>query len=152
MNPKAYMEEAERLRHRIFRKEHEIDCIRQSAEGMGGKGGDSPKTVSPEPHKMEIAVEKICHLKMIWQGRYKTVADAEFVQAISRKPSPTKSQRARMQIYMEFHTPELGAADLDDAADFTGADMPSPVHTCLPSRRTENRWEQTLCTKKRGSG
>lgn len=56
MNPKAYMEEAERLRHRIFRKEHEIDCIRQSAEGMGGKGGDSPKTVSPEPHKMEIAV------------------------------------------------------------------------------------------------
>ena len=31
-----------------------------------------------------------------------------------------------MQIYMEFHTPELGAADLDDAADLTGADMPSP--------------------------
>ena len=51
MNRKAYMEEAERLRHRIFRKEHEIDCIRQSAEGMVGKGGDSPKTVSPEPHK-----------------------------------------------------------------------------------------------------
>lgn len=43
MNPKAYMEEAERLRHRIFRKEHEIDCIRQSAEGMVGKGGDSLK-------------------------------------------------------------------------------------------------------------
>ena len=63
MNPKAYMEEAERLRHRIFRKEHEIDCIRQSAEGMGGKGGDSPKTVSPEPHKMEIAVEKILSLE-----------------------------------------------------------------------------------------
>ena len=63
MNPKAYMEEAERLRHRIFRKEHEINCIRQSAEGMGGKGGDSPKTVSPEPHKMEIAVEKFCHWK-----------------------------------------------------------------------------------------
>lgn len=63
MNPKAYMEEAERLRHRIFRKEHEIDCIRQSAEGMVGKGGDSPKTVSPEPHKMEIAVEKILSLE-----------------------------------------------------------------------------------------
>ena len=63
MNPKAYMEGAERLRHRIFRKEHEIDCIRQSAEGMGGKGGDSPKTVSPEPHKMEIAVEKILSLE-----------------------------------------------------------------------------------------
>ena len=41
----------------------EIDCIRQSAEGMGGKGGDSPKTVSPEPHKMEIAVEKILSLE-----------------------------------------------------------------------------------------
>ena len=27
---------------------------------------------------------------------------------------------------MEFHTPELDAADLDDAADLTGADMPSP--------------------------
>ena len=53
---------------------------------------------------------------------------------------------------MEFHTPELDAADLDDAADLTGADMPSPVRTCLPSRRTENRWERTLCTKKRGSG
>ncbi len=54
MNLKAYMEEAERLRHRIFRKEHEIDCIRQSAEGMGGKGGDSPKTVSPEPHRWKL--------------------------------------------------------------------------------------------------
>ena len=52
---------------------------------------------------------------------------------------------------MEFHAPELDAADLDDAADLTGADMPSPS-ACLPSRRTENRWEQTLCTKKRGSG
>ena len=40
---------------------------------------------------------------------------------------------------MEFHTPELDAADLDDAADLTGADM-------------ENRWERTLCTKKHGSG
>ena len=27
---------------------------------------------------------------------------------------------------MEFHAPELEAADLDDAADLTGADMPSP--------------------------
>ena len=55
MNPKAYMEEAERLRHRIFRKEHEIDCIRQSAEGMVGKGGDSPKTVSrSEEHTSEL--------------------------------------------------------------------------------------------------
>ena len=27
---------------------------------------------------------------------------------------------------MEFHAPELDAADLDDAADLTGADMPSP--------------------------
>ena len=27
---------------------------------------------------------------------------------------------------MEFHTPELDAADLDDAADLTGVDMPSP--------------------------
>ena len=53
---------------------------------------------------------------------------------------------------IEFHAPELDAADLDDAADLTGADMPSPVHTCLPSRRTENHWEQTLCTKKHGSG
>ena len=46
---------------------------------------------------------------------------------------------------IEFHAPELDAADLDDAADLV-------VRTCLPSRRTENRWEQTLCTKKRGSG
>ncbi len=53
---------------------------------------------------------------------------------------------------IEFYAPELDAADLDDAADLTGADMPSPVHTCLPSRRMENRWEQILCTKKRGSG
>ena len=27
---------------------------------------------------------------------------------------------------MEFHAPELDAADLDNAADLTGADMPSP--------------------------
>ena len=27
---------------------------------------------------------------------------------------------------MEFYAPELDAADLDDAADLTGADMPSP--------------------------
>ena len=27
---------------------------------------------------------------------------------------------------IEFHVPELDAADLDDAADLTGADMPSP--------------------------
>ena len=27
---------------------------------------------------------------------------------------------------IEFHAPELDAADLDDAADLTGADMPSP--------------------------
>ena len=27
---------------------------------------------------------------------------------------------------MEFHAPELDVADLDDAADLTGADMPSP--------------------------
>ena len=34
---------------------------------------------------------------------------------------------------MEFHAPELDAADLDDAADLTGADMPSPCILVCPA-------------------
>ncbi|MDY3656418.1 MAG: hypothetical protein SO054_09765 [Ruminococcus callidus] len=64
MNSKEYMEEADRLRRRIRRKENEIRFLRESAEGMSGSSNsDMPKTVSPDPHKMEIAVEKILTLE-----------------------------------------------------------------------------------------
>ena len=114
MNPKAYMEEAERLRHRLFRKEHEIDCIRQSAEGMVGKGGDSPKTVSPEPHKMEIAVEKILsleeeieetkmelqHLMHEMRKQIQKVADADARDLLTKR-------------YLEFKPWKVVASELD---------------------------------------
>lgn len=64
MNPKEYMEEADRLRRRIRRKENEILSLRNRAEGMTGMGnGDMPKTASPDPHKMEVAVCKIMELE-----------------------------------------------------------------------------------------
>lgn len=64
MNPKEYMEEADRLRRRIRRKENEILSLRDRAEGMTGMGnGDMPKTASPDPHKMEVAVCKIMELE-----------------------------------------------------------------------------------------
>lgn len=64
MNPKEYMEEADRLRRRIRRKENEILSLRVRAEGMTGMGnGDMPKTASPDPHKMEVAVCKIMELE-----------------------------------------------------------------------------------------
>lgn len=64
MNPKEYWEEADRLRRRIKRKENEILSLRERAEGMTGMSdGDMPKTASPDPHKMEIAVCKIIELE-----------------------------------------------------------------------------------------
>lgn len=64
MTPKEYMEEADRLRRRIRRKENEILSLRNRAEGMTGMGnGDMPKTASPDPHKMEVAVCKIMELE-----------------------------------------------------------------------------------------
>ena len=64
MTPKEYMEEADRLRRRIRRKENEILSLRVRAEGMTGMGnGDMPKTASPDPHKMEVAVCKIMELE-----------------------------------------------------------------------------------------
>ena len=64
MNSKEYMEEADRLRRRIRRKENEILSLRNRAEGMTGMGnGDMPKTASPDPHKMEVAVCKIMELE-----------------------------------------------------------------------------------------
>lgn len=64
MNPKEYMEEADRLRRRIRRKENEILSLRDRAEGMTGMGnGDMPKTASSDPHKMEVAVCKIMELE-----------------------------------------------------------------------------------------
>ena len=64
MNPKEYMEEADRLRRRIHRKENEICSLRAAAEGVIGMGNsDMPKTASPNPHKMEVAVCKIISLE-----------------------------------------------------------------------------------------
>ena len=64
MNPKEYMEEADRLRRRIHRKENEIRSLRAAAEDITGmSSSDMPKTVSPNPHKMEAAVCKIISLE-----------------------------------------------------------------------------------------
>lgn len=64
MNPKEYMEEADRLRRRIKRKENEIISLHERAEGMTGmSNGDMPKTASPNPHKMEVSVCKIMELE-----------------------------------------------------------------------------------------
>lgn len=64
MNPKEYMEEADRLRRRIHRKENEIRSLRAAAEGITGmSSSDMPKTASPNPHKMEAAVCKIISLE-----------------------------------------------------------------------------------------
>ena len=45
---------------------------------------------------------------------------------------------------MEFHAPELDAADLDNAADLTGADMPSP--SAYLSAQQKRRSPQYLWT------
>lgn len=64
MTPKEYMEEADRLRRRIRRKESEIRSLRERAEGMNGMGNsDMPKTVSPNPHKLEAAIGRITELE-----------------------------------------------------------------------------------------
>lgn len=64
MNPKEYWEEADRLRRRIKRKENEILSLRDRAEGMTGMSdSDMPKTASPDPHKMEVAVCKVMELE-----------------------------------------------------------------------------------------
>jgi hypothetical protein len=64
MNPKTYMEEAERLRRRISRKENELISLRATADGMTGMGNsDMPKTVSPDPHKMEATICRIIMLE-----------------------------------------------------------------------------------------
>lgn len=64
MNPKEYWEKAGRLRKRIRRKENELFSLRNHAEGMTGMSdSDMPKTASPDPHKMEIAVCKIIELE-----------------------------------------------------------------------------------------
>ena len=61
---KEYWEQAERLRHRINRKIHEIHLLRQRAEGMNGSGMDGmPKTASPDRSKMESTVFKIMALE-----------------------------------------------------------------------------------------
>ena len=81
---------------------------------MGGKGGDSPKTVSPEPHKMEIAVEKFCHWKKkskkpkwnfnnlmheMWKQIQK-VADADARDLLTKR-------------YLEFKPWKVVASELD---------------------------------------
>ena len=64
MTAKEYWNKAEQLRKRINRKIHEIYVLRQRAEGMNGIGmSDMPKTVSPEPNKIENAVCKIITLE-----------------------------------------------------------------------------------------
>ena len=64
MNPKEYMEAADRLRRRITRKENELLSLRATADGMTGMGSsDMPKTVSPDPHKMEATVCRIIMLE-----------------------------------------------------------------------------------------
>ncbi len=44
---------------------------------------------------------------------------------------------------MEFHTPELDAADLNDAADLTGADMPSPSAYLSAQQKNRKPWGRT---------
>ncbi|MDE5754250.1 MAG: hypothetical protein K2H89_06900 [Oscillospiraceae bacterium] len=64
MTAKEYWNKAEQLRKRINRKIHEIYVLRQGAESMNGSSmSDMPKTVSPEPNKIENAVCKIITLE-----------------------------------------------------------------------------------------
>lgn len=64
MNPKEYMEAADRLRRRIHRKENEMRSLREAAEGMNGIGNsDMPKPASPNLHRMESAVCKLVVLE-----------------------------------------------------------------------------------------
>lgn len=61
---KEYWNQVERLRRRIKRKIHEIQLLRQQAEGMNGSGiNDMPRTVSPDRSKMEGTVFKIMALE-----------------------------------------------------------------------------------------
>lgn len=61
---KEYWNKAQRLRKRIERKIHEINILRQQAEGMNGSGiNDMPRTVSPDHSKMEGTVFKIMALE-----------------------------------------------------------------------------------------
>lgn len=61
---KEYWNQAERLRRRIKRKTHEIQLLREQAEGMNGSGiNDMPRTVSPNRSKMEGTVFKIMALE-----------------------------------------------------------------------------------------
>ena len=64
MTAKEYWDKAEQLRKRIKRKNHEICILRQRAEGMGDSGmSDMPRTVSPEPSRMESIICKIIALE-----------------------------------------------------------------------------------------
>ena len=48
---------------------------------------------------------------------------------------------------IEFHAPELDAADLDDAADLTGADMPSPSAYLSAQQKNGKARQQTAAGK-----
>lgn len=64
MNPKEYMKQAESLRRRKERKEQELFVLRETADGLAGVGAhDMPKTVSPDPHKIEAKVCRIVTLE-----------------------------------------------------------------------------------------
>ena len=52
---------------------------------------------------------------------------------------------------IEFHAPELDAADLDDAADLTGADMPSPS-AYLSARQKNGKQPESKPDRQRLSG
>ena len=91
------------------------------------KRGINPRKYASKPKPTQFRLffsQKAGEIR--WQRTAQEGAADEFVQAISRKPSPTRFAEGKDADIIEFHAPELDAADLDDAADLTGADMPSP--------------------------
>lgn len=64
MTAKEYMKQAKILLRRIDRKQKEADALRQKLSvPQSPDFSDMPKTVSPEPHEIEIGVAKIVSLE-----------------------------------------------------------------------------------------
>lgn len=64
MTAKEYMKQAKILLRRIDRKQKEVNNLRQKLSlPQSADFSDMPKTVSPEPHEIEIGVAKIISLE-----------------------------------------------------------------------------------------
>ena len=75
---REYLKKAECLRRRIQRKTNEIYLLHQQAEGMNGSGiSNMPRTVSPDPSKMEGTVALEQDIKDTQQEYDALIADME---------------------------------------------------------------------------